>query len=110
MVSRAETFDELVLDCAKRYQPVLERRGTRIELVVDDVPAADPAPWEEGPALARVFPSEGTRPPRIVIYRRPVETLATREGDLPSVVGMVVARQVAELLGVDVEDIDPGLS
>ena len=110
MLTRAEAFDELVLDSAKRYQSHLERRGRQVELVVDDVPPTDPAPWEDGPALARVLPGDGQVPPRIVIYRRPVEALAAREGDLPAVVGMVVARQVAELLGVEVEDIDPGLA
>ncbi|WP_232311803.1 metallopeptidase family protein [Janibacter melonis] len=109
MVSRAVAFDELVLDCAQRYEGVLGARWADVELAVADVPPTDPAPWEDGPALARIFPAEGAHPHRVVVYRRPVETLAAREGDLASVVELVVARQLAELLGVDVEDIDPEL-
>lgn len=109
MTSRADRFDELVLETAQRYRELLGRRWADIELAVDDVPPDDPAPWEDGPALARLFPAEGGQPHRIVVYRRPVETLAEREGDLLGVVELVVARQVAQVLGVAVEDIDPDL-
>lgn len=109
MVSRSVAFDDLVLDCARRYEGVLGPRWADIELAVAEVPPGDPAPWEDGPALARIFPAEAGHPHRVVVYRRPVEVLAEREGDLTGVVELVVARQVAELLGVEVEDIDPDL-
>lgn len=110
MVTRAEHFDDLVLETAGRYRGVLGRRWGDIELAVQDVPPGDPAPWEDGPALARIFPAEGGLPHRIVVYRRPVEAIADHDGDLEGVVGLVIAQQVAELLGVDVEDIDPDLA
>lgn len=110
MVTRAERFDDLVLETAGRYRGVLGRRWGDIELAVQDVPPGDPAPWEDGPALARIFPAEGGLPHRIVVYRRPVEAIADHDGDLEGVVGLVIAQQVAELLGVDVEDIDPDLA
>lgn len=110
MVTRAEHFDDLVLETAGRYRGILGRRWGDIELAVQDVPPGDPAPWEDGPALARIFPAEGGLPHRIVVYRRPVEAIADHDGDLEGVVGLVIAQQVAELLGVDVEDIDPDLA
>lgn len=110
MVTRAERFDDLVLETAGRYRGVLGRRWGDLELAVQDVPPGDPAPWEDGPALARIFPAEGGLPHRIVVYRRPVEAIADHDGDLEGVVGLVIAQQVAELLGVDVEDIDPDLA
>lgn len=110
MVTRAERFDDLVLETAGRYRGILGRRWGDLELAVQDVPPGDPAPWEDGPTLARIFPAEGGLPHRIVVYRRPVEAIADHDGDLEGVVGLVIAQQVAELLGVDVEDIDPDLA
>ena len=83
--SRAEQFDDLVLDAD----------------VLDDgsVP------------LARVLPAhrENGRevPPRIVVYRRPLEIRAHDREDLADLVRDVVVDQVAVLLGRDPEEIDP---
>lgn len=110
MRSRSAVFDDLVVHGLRRYRPVLGRLWGQVEVAVQEVPPAAPTPWEDGPAVARLFPAEGGHPHRIVLYRRPVEVLAAREGDLESVVELVLAQQVAALLGVEVEDIDPDLA
>ena len=46
----------------------------------------------------------------IVVYRRPVEARARDGEDRADLVFMVVAELVAELLGRDVDEIDPPLS
>lgn len=108
MVSRREAFDDLVLDSADRLEGVLKAQRTEVEFAVEDIPASDPAPWEEQVApLGRVFPSDGRLPHRIVLYRRVVEAQARDEIDLGVLVHEVVVEQVAALLDVEPDEIDP---
>jgi predicted Zn-dependent protease with MMP-like domain len=106
--SRADRFDDLVLDALERLESRWRRELDGVELAVEDVPPSDPAPWEHGDVpLGRFFPAEGALPPRIVVYRRPVETRAPDPRDLPPLVHEVVVEQVAHLLGLTPEQIDP---
>ena len=62
--------------------------------------------------LARVIPGRvdsagATVPPRIVLYRRPLEARAVDDLDLDDLVHDVVVEQVASLLGMPPEEIDP---
>jgi predicted Zn-dependent protease with MMP-like domain len=47
------------------------------------------------------------RPPRIVVYRRPLAARADSEEELSELVFEVVVEEFARLLGVDPEDVDP---
>ncbi|WP_432546356.1 metallopeptidase family protein [Kineococcus sp. SYSU DK004] len=105
--SRAERFDDLVLDAVE----LLERRWadelSGVEFAVEDVPPSDPAPWEDDVVpLGRLFPADGRSPARVVVYRRPVETRA-EEDELDDLVTDVVVEQVAHLLDMAPEDVDP---
>ncbi|WP_323132221.1 metallopeptidase family protein [Kineococcus indalonis] len=105
--TRAERFDDLVLDAVE----LLERRWAEqlagVEFAVEEVPPSDPAPWEdEVVPLGRLFPADASGPARVVLYRRPVETRAGGE-DLEDLVADVVVEQVAHLLGLDPEEVDP---
>lgn len=106
MATRAEAFDDLVIDTAQRFRGVLGRRWADVEFAVDDIPPSDPAGWEEGVPLARLWPAHGPLPARIVVYRRPVETIS-RGTDQAEVVHEVMVEQVARLLGVDPDEVDP---
>lgn len=104
MISRGARFDEMVLDAAE----VVERKlghPLGIELAVEEVPPSDPAPWERGVPLGRLFPAERNLPARLVIYRRPITQRATDDADLAAVIYEVVAEQVARMLGRDPEDL-----
>ncbi|WP_299517814.1 metallopeptidase family protein [uncultured Serinicoccus sp.] len=104
MRTRRDRFDELVLDAAE----ALERRldaPLGVELAVEEVPPSDPAPWEDGVALGRLFPAERGVPARLVVYRRPVEHRAVDESELASLVSEVVVEQVARMLGKDPDDL-----
>ena len=106
--TRAERFDDHVLDAVER----LERRWARpldgTEFAVEEVPASSPAPWEQGGVpLGRYFPADAGMPARIVVYRRPIEARAVDEGDLAELVWDVLIEQVAHLLGRRPEEIDP---
>lgn len=108
MDTRRERFDDLVLDAADRLRPHLGSRYADLELAVEDVPPTDPAPWEEQvPPLGRLLRGTPARPHRVVVYRRPVEARAHDEQDLADLVREVVTEQVAALLGVPPEELDP---
>ena len=109
MTTRAEQFDELVLDVAGRME---HRAGTALgdlEFAVEDVPPSDPAHWESSDVpLGRLFAAQGKMPARIVVYRRPVETRTTDARELAALINDVVVEQVASLLGIDPHDLDAG--
>ncbi len=58
--------------------------------------------------LARSQPAAGGKPARIVVYRRPAQARAEGEEELAALVFDVVVEEVAGLLGVDPETVDPG--
>ncbi|MFS0706304.1 metallopeptidase family protein [Cellulomonas sp. 179-A 9B4 NHS] len=107
--TRAERFDDLVLDAVEDLERRWARQLDGVEFAVEDVPPSDPAPWESGGVpLGRYFPADTGLPHRIVVYRRPVEARAHDAADLPDLVRDVVVEQVAHLLGRSPEDVDPG--
>jgi predicted Zn-dependent protease with MMP-like domain len=58
--------------------------------------------------LARLLPGRPGRhelPPRIVLYRRPLEFRAMDREDLADLVHDVIIEQVANLLGVDPDEL-----
>lgn len=108
--SRAEKFDDLVLDSVERLEGRWARQLDGTEFAVEDVPPSNPAPWERGGVpLGRYFPADTGLPARIVVYRRPVETRAADPDDLAELVHEVVVEQVAHLLGRAPDEVDPGL-
>lgn len=106
--TRREAFDEAVLDAA---DPLLERFGRRLEhlaITVEEVPPADPAPWElQTVPLGRYAPPDRDHPPQVVLYRRPIVTRCELPGDLEILVRQVLAEQVGSMLAMDPEDVDP---
>lgn len=107
MQSRSAQFDELVLDAAERLEHRLGQSLDAVEFAVEDVPPSDPAAWESGVPLGRVFPATARARARVVLYRRPIETRASEQAELAGLVGDVVVEQVAALLGRAPEEIDP---
>ncbi|MGY0061193.1 metallopeptidase family protein [Streptomyces sp. LZ34] len=113
-VSRAESFVDLVQESAER----LERRWPQLSAVdfaVLDVPTLSGHGgrdgwdgWDgESVPLGRFIAARGDSPDRIVIYRRPVEIRAKTRDERALLVHEVVVEQVAELLGLAPELVDP---
>ncbi|MFI0780264.1 metallopeptidase family protein [Streptomyces sp. NPDC021212] len=127
-VSRAESFVDLVQDSAER----LERRWPQlsgVDFTVLEVPVTgggtdgpsahglDGHPpgasgladgWDgESVPLGRFIAARGDAPDRIVIYRRPVEIRTKNRDERALLVHEVVVEQVAELLGLEPESVDP---
>ena len=106
--TRAERFDDLVLEAVARLEKRWARQLDGTEFAVEDVPPSNPAPWEQGGVpLGRYFPADTGLTARIVIYRRPVETRALDAADLEDLVRDVVVEQVAHLLARSPDEVDP---
>ncbi|WP_058046563.1 metallopeptidase family protein [Streptomyces roseifaciens] len=120
-VSRGEAFVDMVHDSAER----LERRWPQlasVDFVVREVPVtrsdagsamSDPDGLDafdfdgESVPLGRYVAARGDSPDRIVIYRRPVEIRTKNRDERALLVHEVVVEQVAELLGLAPESVDP---
>ncbi|MFE6845761.1 metallopeptidase family protein [Streptomyces sp. NPDC057686] len=109
--SRAELFGDLVRDSVER----LERRWPQlaeVEFVVADVPGPPGGPdagWnDEAVPLGALSEATGTgRPARVVVFRRPVEIRTKSRDERALLVHEIVVEQVAELLGLSPETVDP---
>jgi predicted Zn-dependent protease with MMP-like domain len=103
--SRAGRFDEQVLDAFERLERRYPRELAAVDVAVEDVPP----PAEAGPVrLGDVIGGPGTRPPVLVVYRRAVEARATGPREVEDLLREVLAEQVADLLGLTPEQVDPG--
>ena len=120
--SRAQQFDDLVLDAVEHLERRWGKELEPVEFAVEDVPqvpdAADEPAYDEDVVeddtipLARLLPAgkdaEGRpTPTRIVVFRRPLEVRSLDRLDLADLVHEVVVEQVAHLLGLDPDDVDP---
>lgn len=102
-----ERFDDIVLAIADavdaRWERELQAVGG-LEYAVEDTPLL-PRDWAmESVPLASLVRG---RPHRLVLFRRPVEHRAPEREDLEALVLTLVVENVAELLGLPAEDIDP---
>ncbi len=107
--SRAELFADLVQDSVER----LERRWPQlaeVDFLVLEVPPA-PGPgdsWsDEAVPLGGTVPGRENLPARVVVYRRPVEIRSKGREERAALVHEVVVEQVADLLGLTPEAVDP---
>lgn len=102
-----ERFDELVLDIVADLDERWSDRLGLLEYAVEDTPQV-PDDWhpETVPLSSLVRGAKGA-PTRLVVFRRPIEHRAEGRSDLEALVLTVVVEQVAELLGIDAELVDP---
>ena len=78
-----------------------------VELAVEDIPVL-PHTWVAPRVpLASLVPATQTTPPRLVLFRRPIEHRAESRADLEALVLTVVVEQLADYLGVPAEDVHP---
>jgi predicted Zn-dependent protease with MMP-like domain len=129
--SRAQQFDELVDAAVARLERRWGQELAAVEFAVAEVPPSELPDWAGTPVpLAWLFPavaapaptpgsrtgvssggsgevSGGALPPRIVLYRRPLEARAGDRRELEALVLDVLVEQVADLLGLEPEAVDP---
>ena len=102
-----ERFDELALAVVTSVDQRWQDRLGLVEYAVEDAPQI-PDDWHpETVPLASLVRGVRGAPTRLVVFRRPIEHRADSRSDLESLVLTVVVEQVAELLGVDPEVVDP---
>ena len=111
--TKAEIFDDLVLDTVETLEHRFAKELAGVEFAVEDVPPElnvyDTDVLEDGEVpLARLLPGRPGRAdmaPRIVLYRRPLEFRAMDRDDLADLVHDVIIEQVANLLGLDPDEL-----
>jgi predicted Zn-dependent protease with MMP-like domain len=117
--SRSDAFDAMVMHAIDHLQPQLAEQLRKIEFAVEDVPAvtgidvdADDVLDDNSVPLSRLYRGglADITSPVIVLYRRPLESRASRAEELAGLVHDVVVEQVARLLNTTAEEIDPGLA
>jgi predicted Zn-dependent protease with MMP-like domain len=118
--SRADAFDAMVLAAVDHLEPHVGEKLAQIEFAVEDVPTVSHTGASDfrydsdvlddnAVPLSRLYRT-GTgeiSSPLIVVYRRPLESRASRPEDLADLIHDVVVEQVARLLGSSPEEIDP---
>ncbi|MHC0433156.1 metallopeptidase family protein [Streptomyces sp. O3] len=109
--SRSEVFMDLVQDSVERIERHVPQLAD-IEFLVLDVPRLDRpsdaiGDWGESVPLGGTIAAREGKPARVVVYRRPVEIRTKNREERAILVHEVVVEQVAELLGLSPETIDP---
>jgi predicted Zn-dependent protease with MMP-like domain len=108
--TRAQAFDDLVLDAVEDLESRWATQLERVQFAVEEVPppsllGRDP---QEPIPLGSCRPSTPKSPAQVVLYRRPIEARAGAPDELADLVHDVVVEEVAELLGLEPEIVDPG--
>ncbi len=102
-----ERFDELALGIVTGIDERWQDRLGLVEYAVEDTPQI-PDDWTSGTVpLSSLVRGTGSTPTRLVLFRRPIEHRCETREDLEAMVLTVVVEQVAELLGIDAEQVDP---
>ena len=105
--TRRERFDRLVLDIVTEIDARWHKQLGLVEYAVEDTPLL-PDDWgEETVPLSSLVRGTGGDATRLVLFRRPIEHRCESRTELEAMVPTLVVEQVAELLGLPPEDVDP---
>lgn len=107
--TRREEFDLMIVESVKRLRHFYPKVD-RIEFAVEEVPSADPLPWEqEWAVLGRSFQAQrGIRKnARIVLYRLPISSRCSSKSELSELVYSVLLENLSNLLGIPPSQLDP---
>jgi predicted Zn-dependent protease with MMP-like domain len=100
-------FDTLALSIVAEVDGRWHERLGVVEYAVEDAPQI-PDDWDSLTVpLSSLIRGTGIQPTRLVLFRRPIEHRCESRSDLEAMVLTVVVEQVAELLGMDPQDVDP---
>lgn len=102
-----EQFDQVAVDVMSDVESRWLEELAPVELAVEDIPLL-PGTWVAlRVPLASLVPATQVTPPRLVLYRRPIEHRAETRADLEALVLTVVVERLADYLGVPAEDVHP---
>jgi predicted Zn-dependent protease with MMP-like domain len=102
-----QRFDDLALRIVSEIDERWQDRLGLLEYAVEDAPQV-PDDWHPDTVpLSSLIRGTGTQATRLVLFRRPIERRSESRAELEAMVLTVVVEQVAELLGIPAEDVDP---
>jgi hypothetical protein len=100
-------FDAIVLSVVQDLDARWHEELGLVEFAVEEAPLV-PDDWEADTVpLASLVRGSGSRPTRLVLFRRPIELRSETRGDLSAMVLTVLVEQVSELLGRSPQEVDP---
>jgi Zincin-like metallopeptidase len=106
-LSAREQFDQIALDVMSDVESRWPEELATIELAVEDIPVL-PLTWVAPRVpLASLVPATSVVPPRLVLFRRPIEHRSETRADLEALLLTVVVEQLADYLGVPAEEVHP---
>ncbi len=102
-----EEFDQIAVDVFSDVESRWPEELAPVELAVEEIPLL-PRTWSAPRVpLASTVPATQAAPPRLVLFRRPIEHRTESRAELAALVLTVVVEQVADYLGVPAEDVHP---
>lgn len=102
-----ERFDALALAVVSEIDARWSEALGLVEYAVEDTPQL-PHDWAmDRVPLGSTVRGVGSRPSRLVLFRRPIEHRCSSRRELEAMLTQVVVEQVADLLNVDPAVIDP---
>ncbi len=102
-----QRFDEMALEIVTQVDQRWQDKLGLVEYAVEDAPQI-PDDWSTDTVpLSSLVRGTGATPTRLVLFRRPIEHRTESRADLEALVLTVVVEQIAELLGIDAELVDP---
>lgn len=105
--TRRERFDRLVLDVVAGLEERWDEHLGLVEYAVEDMPLI-PDDWgDETVPLSSLVRGRGSEPTRLVLFRLPIERRCLTRAELEALVHTVLVEQVAELLDLPPETVDP---
>lgn len=107
LARRPDHFDDIALGVIESVDRPWRHRLGRLEYAVEDVPDLGPRWRGTSVPLSTVIPRAPGTPARLVIFRRPVEHRARTRAEQEELLLTVVVEQLAELLGMAPEEVDP---
>lgn len=107
--TRSEHFDDLVVESADRLQDIWGGSLDRVQFAVDEIPGAleDLAALGQPVPMASLRPAESNSLATITVYRRPIVQATDNDEELREIVHDSVVEQVALLLNLTPESVDP---
>jgi len=102
-----DRFDDLVLAVVTDIEERWHQHLGLVEYAVEDAPQV-PDDWDAATVpLSSLVRGTGGKPTRLVLFRRPIEHRCASRLELEAMVLTVVVEQIAELLGLEPEAVDP---
>lgn len=103
-----ERFDAIAVSFMRELWRRWPEELGEVELGVEEVPLL-PDTWHgDSVPLSTYVAAHGHTPARLVLLRRPIEHRTEHSAELRTVILTVLIDQVAEILGIDPDDVHPG--